>query len=197
MGFRGRLVRGATVLLSLGSGMLAPTGTHCRSHRSHPTTGRGGRRYRTLRDGQDQSRRGPGQPFRQAEPKGANTGCGPRYSEEEWDEFVAEFRSGIFSGYRYLKGGWPCRHQGLLTQLHLHSSNGSAWPPPKGFHSGARLSSCAPCTRASTSSALTSGRCPVDLSSSSVQPEIPNHRRAKSLRSSSGPAATSEEPPQT
>jgi hypothetical protein len=25
----------------------------------------------------------------------------------EWGKFVAEFRSGRFSGYRYLKGGWP------------------------------------------------------------------------------------------
>ena len=39
--------------------------------------------------------------------QGENTGCGPRYREVEWGELVAEFRSGVFSGYRYLVGGWP------------------------------------------------------------------------------------------
>lgn len=39
--------------------------------------------------------------------QGVNTGCSPRYTEVEWGELVAEFRLGTFSGYRYMKGGWP------------------------------------------------------------------------------------------
>jgi hypothetical protein len=39
--------------------------------------------------------------------QGVNSGCGPRYTEVVWGELVAEFRLGTFSGYRYIKGGWP------------------------------------------------------------------------------------------
>jgi hypothetical protein len=39
--------------------------------------------------------------------RGVNTGCGPRYTEVEWGDLVAEFRLGRFSGFRYLSGGWP------------------------------------------------------------------------------------------
>lgn len=37
--------------------------------------------------------------------RGVNTGCAPRYTEVEWGDLIAEFRSNTFSGY--LKGGWP------------------------------------------------------------------------------------------
>jgi hypothetical protein len=39
--------------------------------------------------------------------RGVNTGCGPRYTEVEWGDLVAEFRLSTFSGFRYLTGGWP------------------------------------------------------------------------------------------
>ena len=35
-----------------------------------------------------------------------NSGCGPRFTEVEWNDLVLEFRAGIFSGYRFMKGGW-------------------------------------------------------------------------------------------
>ena len=48
-----------------------------------------------------------------------NSGCGPRYTEVAWGELYAEFRSGEFSGYRYLRNGWP-------PKTYAHRS-----PPPK------------------------------------------------------------------
>jgi hypothetical protein len=39
--------------------------------------------------------------------RGFNTGCGRRYTEVAWGDFVAEFRAEVFSGYRYLIGGYP------------------------------------------------------------------------------------------
>ncbi len=44
--------------------------------------------------------------------RGINTGCGARYTEVEWHDLVAEFRSGRFTGYRYLIGGWPLTTKG-------------------------------------------------------------------------------------
>jgi hypothetical protein len=41
----------------------------------------------------------------------------------EWGELVAEFRLGIFSGYRYLKGGWPLTTPGSPRR-----------PPPSALH---------------------------------------------------------------
>jgi hypothetical protein len=38
--------------------------------------------------------------------RGINTACGSRYSEVEWADFVAEFRSGRFSGFRFIEGGY-------------------------------------------------------------------------------------------
>jgi hypothetical protein len=38
---------------------------------------------------------------------GINTGCGPRYTEVEWGDLVAEFRQSRFTGYRFVKGGYP------------------------------------------------------------------------------------------
>jgi len=43
---------------------------------------------------------------------GVNTGCGPRYSEVEWGDLVAEFRRSRFSGFRYVKGGYPLTTSG-------------------------------------------------------------------------------------
>jgi hypothetical protein len=38
--------------------------------------------------------------------RGVNSGCSPRYTEVEWGDLAAEFRSNVFSGYRYLVGGY-------------------------------------------------------------------------------------------
>ena len=52
--------------------------------------------------------------------QGINTACGPRYTEVEWGDLVAEFRSNKFSGYRFLKGGYP-----------LHTVGSPREPRPK------------------------------------------------------------------
>lgn len=49
--------------------------------------------------------------------RGVNTGCGSRYTEVEWHDFVAEFRLGRFTGYRYLLGGWPLSTAGSPREL--------------------------------------------------------------------------------
>jgi hypothetical protein len=41
--------------------------------------------------------------------RGINTGCGPRFREVAWHDFIAEFRLGRFTGYRFVTGGWPLR----------------------------------------------------------------------------------------
>ena len=43
---------------------------------------------------------------------GPNTGCGPRYTEVAWGDLVAEFRSNVFSGFRYRAAGWPLNRAG-------------------------------------------------------------------------------------
>lgn len=44
--------------------------------------------------------------------KGINTACGVHYSEVAWHDLIAEFRLGIFSGYRYSQGGYPLTTKG-------------------------------------------------------------------------------------
>ena len=39
--------------------------------------------------------------------RGENTGCGPRFTEVEWGDLVAEFRAKIFTSLRYVEGGYP------------------------------------------------------------------------------------------
>lgn len=36
-----------------------------------------------------------------------NTGCGSRFAEVAWGHLYVEFRSGRFSGFRYIVRGWP------------------------------------------------------------------------------------------
>ena len=38
---------------------------------------------------------------------GINTGCGKNLTEVAWHDLIAEFRGGRFSGYRFIRGGWP------------------------------------------------------------------------------------------
>jgi hypothetical protein len=44
--------------------------------------------------------------------RGINSACGARYTEVEWGDLVTEFRSGRFSGFRLIKGGYPLRTAG-------------------------------------------------------------------------------------
>jgi len=39
--------------------------------------------------------------------RGANTGCSSRYTEVAWGDLIVEFRLGVFSGFRYMIGGFP------------------------------------------------------------------------------------------
>lgn len=50
--------------------------------------------------------------------RGVNTGCGPRYTEVEWGDLTVEFRSNIFSGYRYVEGGYPITAPGSPREAH-------------------------------------------------------------------------------
>lgn len=43
---------------------------------------------------------------------GINTGCGGRFTEVAWRDFIAEFRGARFTGYRYVHGGYPLRTRG-------------------------------------------------------------------------------------
>lgn len=65
--------------------------------------------------------------------QGTNTGCGPRYNEVEWGELVAEFRSESFSGYRYLKGGWPLTASGSPLRLPPSQLHGPRLATTKGI----------------------------------------------------------------
>ena len=38
---------------------------------------------------------------------GINTACGSRYTEAVWVDLAVEFRDGTFTGYRYVRGGYP------------------------------------------------------------------------------------------
>jgi hypothetical protein len=49
-----------------------------------------------------------------------------------WGELVAEFRLGTFSGYRYMKGGWPFTTPGLSAGRRLQGRRTFLWPPPRG-----------------------------------------------------------------
>jgi hypothetical protein len=56
---------------------------------------------------------------------GINSGCGRDLTEVAWQDLIAEFRSGRFSGYRLIRGGWP-----LKTPGSPHDRVTSAAPVP-------------------------------------------------------------------
>lgn len=45
-----------------------------------------------------------------------NSGCGRRLSETAWGHLYVEFRSGRFTGYRYIESGWPMSRSGRLNK---------------------------------------------------------------------------------
>jgi len=71
--------------------------------------------------------------------QGGNSGCGARYSEVEWGELVAEFRLGTFSGYRYLKGGWPLTTPGSPRRPPASALHGPHLATAKGISLGSTL----------------------------------------------------------
>jgi hypothetical protein len=69
--------------------------------------------------------------------RGVNTGCGARYTEVEWGDLVAEFRLNRFSGYRYVKGGYPLTTRGSPRE----SSPPTTASPPLATATGTSLGS--------------------------------------------------------
>ena len=71
--------------------------------------------------------------------RGVNTGCGPRYTEVEWGDLVAEFRLGKFSGFRFLKGGWPLTTPGSPREASPQKTVFPKLPTAKGISLGSTL----------------------------------------------------------
>jgi len=57
---------------------------------------------------------------------GINTGCGANLTEVAWHDLIAEFRDGRFSGYRFIRGGWPLTTPG---SPHDHVADTAPLPP--------------------------------------------------------------------
>ena len=60
--------------------------------------------------------------------RGINSACGSRYTEVEWGDLVAEFRSGRFSGFRFIKGGYPLTTAGSAGSPREQSRSKSVSP---------------------------------------------------------------------
>jgi hypothetical protein len=107
MSWRRQLALGTCLLLPLGPVVMAPTVSTAMVVAPAQVLGPGG--VGAVRFGAPKAKAVAdlNGVFGKPSSRGANTGCGPRYSEVEWGELVAEFRLGTFSGYRYLEGGWP------------------------------------------------------------------------------------------
>ncbi len=71
--------------------------------------------------------------------QGVNSGCGPRYTEVEWGQLVAEFRLGAFSGYLYMRGGWPLTTPGSPRQAPPSGRAGLDLATTKGNSLGSTL----------------------------------------------------------
>jgi hypothetical protein len=57
---------------------------------------------------------------------GIDTGCGKDLTEVAWHDFIAEFRNGRLSGYRFMLGGWPLTTPGSPRD---HVSSRRPTPP--------------------------------------------------------------------
>jgi hypothetical protein len=58
--------------------------------------------------------------------KGINTGCGPSFTEIAWRDLIVEFKHDRFTGYRFIRGGWP-----LTTVGSPHDRVTSGSPTPR------------------------------------------------------------------
>lgn len=66
-------------------------------------------------------------------------GCGPRLAEVEWNELAAEFWSGRFTGYRYVKGGLDQARRSRPDRLWMASSPSPYLSTPGGITLGSTL----------------------------------------------------------
>ena len=71
--------------------------------------------------------------------RGVNTGCGPRYTEVEWGDLVAEFRVNTFSGFRYVEGGYPLTTPGSPRDPSPPKAPFPTLAAPKGVSLGSTL----------------------------------------------------------
>jgi hypothetical protein len=70
---------------------------------------------------------------------GVNTGCGSRYTEVEWGDLTVEFRSSIFSGYRYMEGGYPLTTPGSPREAHPSKTSAPKLATSTGVSLGSTL----------------------------------------------------------
>ena len=119
----------------------------------------------------------------------------PRYTEVEWGQLVAEFRLGTFSGYRYMKGGWPLT---TLGSLHRPAPSGQADVPlatAKGISLGTTLGQVRLAYGRLHFVGVDKWRAANSITFVVDALREPEPHPAKSSRSSWGPAATSENCP--
>jgi hypothetical protein len=57
---------------------------------------------------------------------GINTGCRPSFTEIAWRDLIVEFKHDRFTGYRFIRGGWP-----LTTAGSPHDLVTSGSPTPR------------------------------------------------------------------
>jgi hypothetical protein len=57
---------------------------------------------------------------------GINTGCRPSFTEIAWRDLIVEFTHDRFTGYRFIRGGWP-----LTTAGSPHDRVTSGSPTPR------------------------------------------------------------------
>jgi hypothetical protein len=57
---------------------------------------------------------------------GINTGCGASFTEVAWRDLIVEFKRDRFTGYRFMRGGWP-----LTTAGSPHDRVTSLSPTPR------------------------------------------------------------------
>jgi hypothetical protein len=71
--------------------------------------------------------------------EGINTGCVPGFSEVAWHDFIAEFRLGIFTGYRFVIGGYPITGAGSPDDRVSRNSTTPALSTARGITLGSTL----------------------------------------------------------
>jgi hypothetical protein len=70
---------------------------------------------------------------------GINAGCGPGFSEVAWHDFIAEFRRGRFTGYRFVTGGYPLTGPGSPDDHVSPNSTAPALSTARGITLGSTL----------------------------------------------------------
>ena len=124
--------------------------------------------------------------------RGGNTGCGPRYTEVDWGDLVAEFRLGRFSGFRYIEGGYPLTTPGSPREPAPLKTVVPRLATSTGVSLGSTLGQLRAAYGTLRLVTADSWRAANGLSSSPTRSR-PRRRHASS-RSRSEPAATSKRP---